>query len=123
MGKSWPTTRQWDSSAPAATGNERLQTADDLQRHPFDHGHDRRLRESSEVPDRGIKPNPKKIKEYVERSLMLVTALSPVIGYDKASTLPALQDLAPVWRSFLAVASDVTHNTAIRGPGPAARPS
>src|SRR5258707_1212190 len=32
----------------------------------------------------GTKPNLKKINEYVERSLMLVTALSPVIGYDKA---------------------------------------
>ena len=29
----------------------------------------------------------KKIKEYVERSLMLVTALSPVIGYDKSSKI------------------------------------
>jgi fumarate hydratase class II len=27
------------------------------------------------------------INEYVERSLMLVTALSPVIGYDKASKI------------------------------------
>jgi fumarate hydratase, class II len=35
----------------------------------------------------GTKPNLKKIKEYVERSLMLVTALSPVIGYDKASRI------------------------------------
>ena len=35
----------------------------------------------------GTKPNAKKIKEYVERSLMLVTALSPVIGYDKASKI------------------------------------
>jgi fumarate hydratase class II len=33
------------------------------------------------------KPNLKKIKEYVDRSLMLVTALSPVIGYDKASKI------------------------------------
>jgi fumarate hydratase class II len=33
----------------------------------------------------GTEPNRKKIAEYVERSLMLVTALSPVIGYDKAS--------------------------------------
>ncbi len=33
------------------------------------------------------KPNLKKIKENVERSLMLVTALSPVIGYDKASKI------------------------------------
>jgi len=35
----------------------------------------------------GTKPNVKKINEYVERSLMLVTALSPVIGYDKASKI------------------------------------
>jgi fumarate hydratase, class II len=35
----------------------------------------------------GTKPNLKKIKEYVERSLMLVTALVPVIGYDKASKI------------------------------------
>ena len=35
----------------------------------------------------GTRPNLKKIEEYVERSLMLVTALSPVIGYDKASRI------------------------------------
>ena len=35
----------------------------------------------------GASPNRKKIAEYVERSLMLVTALSPVIGYDKASKI------------------------------------
>ena len=35
----------------------------------------------------GTKPNLKKIKEYVDLSLMLVTALSPVIGYDKASKI------------------------------------
>jgi fumarate hydratase class II len=35
----------------------------------------------------GTKPNLKKINEFVERSLMLVTALSPVIGYDKASKI------------------------------------
>ncbi len=35
----------------------------------------------------GIKPNLKKIAEYVDRSLMLVTALSPVIGYDKSSKI------------------------------------
>jgi fumarate hydratase class II len=33
----------------------------------------------------GTEPNPKQISIFVERSLMLVTALSPVIGYDKAS--------------------------------------
>jgi fumarate hydratase class II len=35
----------------------------------------------------GTKPNLKKIKENVDRSLMLVTALVPVIGYDKASKI------------------------------------
>jgi fumarate hydratase, class II len=35
----------------------------------------------------GTKPNLKKINESVERSLMLVTALAPVIGYDKASKI------------------------------------
>jgi len=35
----------------------------------------------------GTEPNRKKIKEYVDRSLMLVTALAPVIGYDKASQI------------------------------------
>jgi fumarate hydratase class II len=35
----------------------------------------------------GTKPNLKRIKEHVDRSLMLVTALVPVIGYDKASKI------------------------------------
>jgi fumarate hydratase class II len=33
----------------------------------------------------GIKANEARIKELMERSLMLVTALSPHIGYDKAA--------------------------------------
>ena len=35
----------------------------------------------------GTSPNLKKIAEYVDRSLMLVTALAPVIGYDKSSKI------------------------------------
>jgi fumarate hydratase, class II len=35
----------------------------------------------------GIELNEDKIGQYVSRSLMLVTALSPVIGYDKASAI------------------------------------
>jgi fumarate hydratase, class II len=35
----------------------------------------------------GTKPNLAQIKTYVDRSLMLVTALAPVIGYDKASRI------------------------------------
>ncbi|MGD0422339.1 MAG: class II fumarate hydratase [Candidatus Bathyarchaeia archaeon] len=33
----------------------------------------------------GMQPNRKQIANFLERSLMLVTALSPIIGYDKAS--------------------------------------
>jgi len=40
----------------------------------------------------GTRPNLKKIKEYVDRSLMLVTALAPVIGYDKASKIAHYAD-------------------------------
>ena len=35
----------------------------------------------------GTEPNLAKIAEYVDRSLMLVTALAPVIGYDRASRI------------------------------------
>ncbi|TVQ05637.1 MAG: class II fumarate hydratase [Leptolyngbya sp. DLM2.Bin27] len=35
----------------------------------------------------GMTPNRKQIDQYVEQSLMLVTALSPAIGYDKASQI------------------------------------
>jgi fumarate hydratase class II len=35
----------------------------------------------------GASPNLKKINQYVQESLMLVTALSPAIGYDKASQI------------------------------------
>jgi fumarate hydratase, class II len=35
----------------------------------------------------GTQLNSKQIAKFVDRSLMLVTALSPVIGYDKASTI------------------------------------
>jgi fumarate hydratase class II len=35
----------------------------------------------------GTEPNLKQINAYVERSLMLVTALAPVIGYDKSSQI------------------------------------
>jgi len=36
---------------------------------------------------RGIEPNRARIEELLERSLMLVTALNPHIGYDKAAAI------------------------------------
>jgi fumarate hydratase class II len=35
----------------------------------------------------GTEPDRRRLREYVERSLMLVTALAPVIGYDKAAQI------------------------------------
>jgi fumarate hydratase class II len=35
----------------------------------------------------GLKPNRQRISELVNRSLMLVTALTPKIGYDKAAEI------------------------------------
>ena len=35
----------------------------------------------------GIEPNRSRIQRDVEQSLMLVTPLAPVIGYDKASAI------------------------------------
>jgi fumarate hydratase, class II len=35
----------------------------------------------------GVEVNDKKVQEYLEQSLMLVTALSPVIGYDKTAMI------------------------------------
>jgi fumarate hydratase class II len=53
----------------------------------------------------GTRPDLKKFKEYIERSLMLATALSPVIGYDKASKRVARWTTisrSRKWRSSLA---------------------
>jgi fumarate hydratase class II len=36
---------------------------------------------------RGIQPNAGRIQEHLESSLMLVTALSPHIGYEKAASI------------------------------------
>ena len=38
----------------------------------------------------GIQPNKEKIEEYLDNSLMLVTALAPSIGYEKASKIAQL---------------------------------
>jgi fumarate hydratase class II len=35
----------------------------------------------------GAELNESKLKENIERSVMMVTALSPIIGYDKASAI------------------------------------
>ncbi len=38
----------------------------------------------------GIQPNLSTIKKYLDKSLMIVTALTPVIGYQKASEIAKL---------------------------------
>jgi fumarate hydratase class II len=72
----------------------------------------------------GIEPNREKIAEYVRDSLMLVTALNPHIGYDKAAQIAkkahkegtGLQDAAvalgfvtPDQFKQWVVAEDMTH--------------
>lgn len=42
---------------------------------------------------KGLKANEKKIQEYVEQSLMLITALSPLLGYDKCAKIAHLAHL------------------------------
>jgi aspartate ammonia-lyase len=37
----------------------------------------------------GIRANPKQLEAYMERSIGIVTALNPVLGYDKATELAA----------------------------------
>ena len=39
---------------------------------------------------RGIRPNSEKIREYLSQSLMLVTALNPVVGYENAARIAKL---------------------------------
>src|SRR4029077_17679522 len=48
--------------------------------------------------------NEKRIAQFVQNSLMLVTALSPVIGYDKASKIAhkALDEQTPLRQAALA---------------------
>ncbi len=36
---------------------------------------------------RGIEPNRDRIRQHLERSLMLVTALTPILGYDRAAEI------------------------------------
>jgi aspartate ammonia-lyase len=38
----------------------------------------------------GIEPNAKRIKEHLDNSLMLVTALNPHLGYEKAAQISLL---------------------------------
>lgn len=42
---------------------------------------------------KGLKANQKKIREYVDQSLMLITALSPLLGYDKCAKIAHLAHL------------------------------
>lgn len=39
---------------------------------------------------KGLKPDREQLDHYLHRSLMLVTVLTPVIGYDRAAEIPHL---------------------------------
>ena len=57
----------------------------------------------------GAELNRDRVSQYVEQSLMLVTALSPVIGYDKASAIAhAAQDQGSTLREAALASGDIT---------------
>jgi fumarate hydratase class II len=74
----------------------------------------------------GTKLNEKRIGEFVQDSLMLVTALSPVIGYDKASKIAhkALDEGTTLKQSALATGwiDEKTFNQVV-DPGKMVRPN
>lgn len=55
----------------------------------------------------GIEPNRKKIQEYLDKSLMLVTALNPHIGYEKAATIAKLAHKEDITLKEAAVKSGI----------------
>jgi fumarate hydratase class II len=48
------------------------------------------IRSFNERCAKGIEPNVKRIKQHLDNSLMLVTALNPHIGYEKAAQISLL---------------------------------
>ena len=58
----------------------------------------------------GIQPNRERITQLMESSLMLVTALNPYIGYDKAS------QAGPHWLPVLALATSAPALAVCRNP-------
>ncbi len=67
---------------------ERLQAGDDLQLPAFGDAAHRRLPRLRRITwSSGIELNRARIDNFVNNSLMLVTALSPKIGYDKAAKI------------------------------------
>ncbi len=66
---------------------ERVPPDPDLQLPPLGADHGRHVRPLPRVHGRGTKLNEAKLKENIDRSVMMVTALSPVIGYDKSAAI------------------------------------
>jgi fumarate hydratase class II len=77
-------------ASAGAQGNFQLNTLRPLVIHNV-LGAARRLGDASDKLDRyciaGLELDEERIAFYVDRSLMLVTALSPVIGYDRAASI------------------------------------
>ena len=71
---------------PGQPRAQRQQAGHHLQRHAVDRAADRRLRgPSGSSASRGCEPDYAQIARHLANSLMLVTALNPIIGYDKAA--------------------------------------
>ena len=71
----------------------------------------------------GTKLNEAKLKENIDNSVMMVTALSPVIGYDKSAAISyyAIDHDATLKQAALPTASARTCSTRSSTPRPHAR--
>ena len=70
---------------PGQPRAQRLQAGDHLQRHAVDRAADGRLPRLREFCVEGLEPDYAQIARHLANSLMLVTALNPIIGYDKSA--------------------------------------
>jgi hypothetical protein len=86
--------------------NERLQAADDLQHHPLDNDHDRRLRELPEVPDRGHQTESEKDQPTPAQSRRESPFRPPILLGASFWSVPALA-AARAWRVYSGGARDL----------------
>ena len=67
----------------------------------------------------GLEPNEMRIRQHLENSLMLVTALNPLIGYDKAAEVAKKAHKEGSTLREAAIALGLPHRGAVRRGGPA----
>ena len=74
-------------SEPGSSAAQRVQAGDHPQSAPVDSASVRRLSQLQYPLHHRPEPDPARMAEHLERGLMLVTALNPHIGYDRAAEI------------------------------------